>query len=57
MGKSYRKTEKIKLNLKKIWEISRGHQEHDQGCGKHDSRPRKERTRRDQLRKAIDRED
>ena len=53
MGKSYRKTEKIKLNLKKMWEISRGHQEHDQGCGRHDSRPRKERTRKDQLRKAL----
>jgi hypothetical protein len=56
MGKSYKKTEKIKLNLKKPWELPRGHQDHDQGCGKHDNRPRRERTRRYQLRKALDNE-
>ena len=53
MGKSLHKNIKIKLNLKKPWEISRGHQEPDQGCGKHDERPRRERTRRDSNRKAI----
>lgn len=53
VGKSHHKSEKINLNLKKIWEVSKGHQEHDQGCGKHDSRPRKERTRRDAINKAI----
>ena len=53
MGKSHRKSEKINLNLKKIWEVSRGHQENDQGCGIHHTKPRKQRTRKDEVKRAI----
>jgi hypothetical protein len=53
MGKSHHKSEKINLNLKKIWEVPKGHQEHDQGCGRHNDKPRKQRTRRDEVRQAI----
>ena len=43
----------IKLNVKEQWEVGRGHTPHRSGSGKHDSRPRKLRTRRAQNQAAI----
>ncbi len=40
---------KIKIHIKKEdIKVRKGHQEHDQGCGKHDNRPRRKRTRQAQ---------
>lgn len=47
------KTITIKLNLKKIWELPRGHEDHLTGTGVHDSRPKRLRTRSAANRKAI----
>lgn len=47
------KTIKISLNLKKVWELPRGHEEHLTGTGVHDSRPKRERTRNAANRKAL----
>ncbi len=47
------KTIKISLNLKKVWELPRGHEEHLTGTGVHDNRPKRERTRNAANRKAI----
>jgi len=43
----------IKLNVKKQWEIGRGHIPHRSGSGKHDNRPKRLRTRRSQNEAAI----
>jgi hypothetical protein len=43
----------IKLNLKKPWEVSKGHTPHKSGAGTHDNRPRKQRTRKDRNNQAI----
>lgn len=43
----------IKLQGKKPWEVSRGHSEHRGGSGSHDSRPKRKRTRKAQLREAL----
>lgn len=46
--------DKIKLNVKPSWKVSRGHSEHRSGAGVHqDKRARRERTRSSQQRKAI----
>jgi hypothetical protein len=37
---------KIKLNVKPIWMIGKGHNTHLSGSGKHDNRPNRLRTRR-----------
>lgn len=43
----------ISLNLKRVWELPRGHSEHLTGTGVHDNRPKRSRTRGDAKRKAI----
>lgn len=43
----------IKLNLKKIWELPRGHEDHITGTGIHDHRPKRLRTRGAANRRAI----
>lgn len=52
MGKG-KKNFTIKLNIRPIWEIGRGHAEHRSGSGQHDNRPKRERTRSAQKRKAV----
>ena len=47
------KTITIKLNLKKVWELPRGHEDHLTGTGVHDNRPKRLRTRGAANRKAI----
>lgn len=48
-----KKTITINLNLKKIWELPRGHEDHLTGTGVHDNRPKRFRTRGAANRKAI----
>lgn len=52
MSKS-RKYEPIKLNLRPVWELGKGHSPHRSGSGTHDSRPKRQRTRGSANRKAI----
>lgn len=49
------KKTKIEIPKKELHEIPKGHTPHKSGAGHHDSRPRKERTRKDRNKKAIDR--
>lgn len=46
------KSDKIKIQAKDI-KVSTGHQEHISGTGKHDLRPKRERTRSNVNKKAI----
>lgn len=48
-----KKTITISLNLKKVWELPRGHEDHLTGTGVHDNRPKRLRTRSASNRKAI----
>lgn len=48
-----KKTITISLNLKRVWEVPRGHCEHLTGTGVHDSRTKRERTRGAANRKSI----
>jgi hypothetical protein len=41
-----KKNIKIKINVKPIWKIGMGHNDHISGSGKHDSRPKRGRTRK-----------
>jgi len=45
--------DKISIKTKKPWEVSRGHQGHQSGSGQHDSRPKRQRTRAAQKRRAL----
>ena len=50
-----KKIEKVKLNVKKTWEVGRGHPEHLPGAGEHqDSRTKRNRTRAEQKRRALE---
>ena len=44
---------KITLNVKKLWELPKGHSIDRSGSGQHDSRPNRQRTRRDANKSAI----
>ena len=37
---------KIKINVKPIWQIGKGHNDHISGSGEHDNRPKRNRTRK-----------
>jgi hypothetical protein len=41
-----KKNVKIKIDVKPIWQIGKGHNEHLTGSGKHDNRPKRTRTRK-----------
>lgn len=41
-----KKTIKIKIDVKPIWKIGMGHNDHISGSGKHDNRPKRARTRK-----------
>lgn len=45
---------KIKLNARPVWELGKGHNEHRSGSGIHDNRPKRQRTRQAQKRRALD---
>lgn len=44
---------KIRLEVKPIWAIGKGHNPHNSGSGQHDSRPKRLRTRASQKRQSI----
>lgn len=44
---------KIKLNVRPIWKIGHGHNQHLSGSGNHDSRGKRLRTRCAQNKKAL----
>lgn len=48
-----RKNTVVKINVKSIWEIGMGHNAHMSGSGQHDNRPKRQRTRGDQRRRAV----
>ena len=48
-----KRTITISLNLKKVWELPRGHEDHLTGTGIHDNRPKRMRTRGASNRKAL----
>lgn len=39
------KTKRIKINVKPVWLVAKGHPEHRSGAGQHDCRVRRLRTR------------
>ena len=45
---------KIKLNVRPIWEIGKGHNEHRSGSGSHDNRPKRQRTRQAQKSRSME---
>jgi hypothetical protein len=47
------KKQKIKLNVRPIWAIGKGHNDYRSGSGEHDNRPKRLRTRGDQNRQAM----
>lgn len=50
------KKQKIKLEVRPIWAIGKGHNSHRSGSGQHDNRPNRQRTRGDQKRQSVSRE-
>jgi hypothetical protein len=48
-----KKNTKIKLNIRPIWELGTGHNDHRSGSGDHDNRPKRLRTRGANSRQAI----
>ena len=44
---------KIKLTVRPIWAIGKGHNAHNSGSGQHDSRSKRLRTRANQKRRSI----
>lgn len=44
----------IKINVKPIYKIGKGHSNHISGSGNHDNRPKRQRTRSAINRKTID---
>lgn len=47
------KKQVIKVKVRPIWEIGKGHNAHLSGAGTMDNRPKRLRTRSDQKRKAL----
>jgi hypothetical protein len=38
-------SKKVKINPRKIWQLPKGHSQHQSGSGEHDNRPKRLRTR------------
>ena len=47
------KPQKISLKTKKPWQLPKGHTEHQSGSGEHDSREKRKRTRKEQIRQIL----
>ena len=43
----------LTLNVRPLWELGKGHNDHRSGSGQHDNRPKRLRTRGANNRKAI----
>jgi hypothetical protein len=48
------KIEKIKLNIRPIYKLAKGHYNHISGSGQHDHRSKRQRTRNNINRKSIE---
>ena len=48
MGKRLINCKGVKISPRKVWELGLGHNAHRPGSGVHDSRPKRQRTRREQ---------
>lgn len=53
MGKRLVKCKGVKISPRKVWELGLGHNAHRPGSGAHDNRPKRQRTRREQVRAYI----
>lgn len=53
MGKS-KKYDPISLNIRPVWKLGKGHNNHRSGSGTHDSRPKRQRTRGSANRRAME---
>lgn len=49
MGKRLVKYKGIKISPRKVYELGLGHNSHRSGSGVHDSRPKRQRTRRAEI--------
>lgn len=47
------KKQTLQLNVRPLWKLGKGHNAHLSGAGQMDNRPKRQRTRQDQKRKAI----
>ena len=47
------KKQTLQLNVRPLWKLGKGHNAHLSGAGQMDSRPKRQRTRQAQKRKAI----
>jgi len=47
------KKQTIQLNVRPLWKLGKGHNAHLSGAGQMDNRPKRQRTRQAQKRKAI----
>ena len=47
------KKQTLQLNVRPLWKLGKWHNQHLSGAGQMDSRPKRQRTRQDQKRKAI----
>ena len=54
MAKRKKKSEVIKLKLKPVWKLAKGHSAPCPGAGQHDSRTQRQRTRHTRNRSAIE---
>lgn len=53
MGKRLINCKGVKVSPRKVWELGFGHNVHRSGSGIHDSRPKRQRTRREQVQAYI----
>ena len=53
MRKRNKKYGSITLDVKPFWAVGKGHSSHISGSGTHDNRPKRNRTRSDQKRRAM----
>lgn len=56
MSRRKKPKQKIKLNIRPIYELPKGHNNHISGSGTHNHSPKRERTRGDVIRKIINEE-
>lgn len=56
MSRRKKQKQTIRLNIRPIYELPKGHHNHISGSGTHNHSPKRERTRADIIRKAINEE-
>lgn len=56
MSRRKKPKQTVKLNIRPIYKLPKGHNSHISGSGTHNNSPKRERTRADVIRKAINEE-